>query len=94
MVGVGGPRRRISALSVRGRNGTSNAFAGRLPGQTRSRNPTYLITPPKHHHRLKDETNWHVDQVSPGVFLWTSPTGRTYLTVLEPYDYENDSPPY
>jgi hypothetical protein len=48
----------------------------------------------KHHHRLKDETNWHVDQVSPGVFLWTAPTGRTYLTVLELYDYENDAPPY
>ncbi len=30
------------------------------------------------HHRLKQLTGWTVTQPRPGVFEWTTPTGRTY----------------
>jgi hypothetical protein len=35
----------------------------------------------RHHHRAKHRRGgWNLDQPSPGVFIWTAPTGRTYTT--------------
>jgi hypothetical protein len=34
----------------------------------------------RHHHRLKHETLWRVEQDEHGVFTWTSPTGHIYIT--------------
>ncbi|WP_045880188.1 HNH endonuclease signature motif containing protein [Pseudofrankia sp. DC12] len=34
----------------------------------------------RHHHRAKHRANWQLDQPRPGVFVWTSPTGRAYTT--------------
>jgi hypothetical protein len=38
----------------------------------------------RHHHRLKHETRWSVQQGADGSFLWTSPTGHRYLVEPEP----------
>lgn len=32
----------------------------------------------RHHHRLKTHTSWELSQPEPGLFLWTSPTGRVH----------------
>lgn len=32
----------------------------------------------RRHHRLKTHTDWALHQPEPGLFLWTSPTGRTH----------------
>jgi hypothetical protein len=34
----------------------------------------------RHHHRLKHEKDWQLEQPAPGHFRWTSPTGRRYAT--------------
>lgn len=34
----------------------------------------------RHHHRLKHKADWTVTQPESGAFLFTSPTGRTYLS--------------
>jgi hypothetical protein len=39
----------------------------------------------RYHHRLKQAPGWHVSQPEPGVLVWTTPSGRTYTTVAEPY---------
>lgn len=31
-----------------------------------------------HHHRLKTHTSWSLSQPEPGLFIWTSPTGRVH----------------
>jgi hypothetical protein len=38
----------------------------------------------RHHHRLKHETDWTVRQERSGRFVWTSPTGRRYVTKPDP----------
>jgi len=38
----------------------------------------------RHHHRLKHETTWTVQQGEEARFSWTSPTGRRYATEAEP----------
>lgn len=40
----------------------------------------------RHHHRLKHEQPWHLEQPRPGHFRWTSPTGRRYETGTSPPD--------
>jgi hypothetical protein len=52
----------------------------------------------KHHHRMKHETDWQVEQLPDATFIWTSPTGHTYLVPPEPFlDHpppaEPDPPP-
>lgn len=32
------------------------------------------------HHRLKQRRGWKLTQTAPGIFTWTTPTGRTYST--------------
>jgi Domain of unknown function (DUF222) len=32
----------------------------------------------RHHHRLKHEAGWKLEQPTPGKFIWTSPLGHTY----------------
>jgi hypothetical protein len=32
------------------------------------------------HHILKHHPDWNLTQTQPGIFQWTTPTGRTYLT--------------
>lgn len=32
----------------------------------------------RNHHRLKTHTSWSLSQPEPGLFIWTSPTGRVY----------------
>jgi hypothetical protein len=32
------------------------------------------------HHRLKQHLGWSLIQSAPGIFAWTTPTGRTYTT--------------
>jgi hypothetical protein len=41
-----------------------------------------LATECRHHHRLKHETDWQLDNDpdDPGILTWTSPTGHTYTT--------------
>jgi hypothetical protein len=38
----------------------------------------------RHHHRLKHEKTWQLEQPAPGHFRWTSPTGRRYTTGSAP----------
>ncbi len=37
------------------------------------------------HHRLKQPYLWRLIQASPGVFQWTTPTGRTYVATPDPH---------
>jgi len=39
----------------------------------------------RRHHRIKQSPGWHLAQPSPGFFIWTTPSGRSYAT--EPADY-------
>jgi hypothetical protein len=32
----------------------------------------------RYHHQLKQHPRWQLDQTAPGIFTWTTPTGRTY----------------
>jgi hypothetical protein len=43
--------------------------------------------PPKcrHDHRLKQHPRWNAEQITPGTFRWTAPSGRQYTT--EPTRY-------
>jgi hypothetical protein len=34
----------------------------------------------RHHHRCKQAEGWLLDQPEPGVMIWTTPSGRRYLT--------------
>jgi len=34
----------------------------------------------RRHHQLKQHPRWHLKQIRPGVFTWTTPAGRTYTT--------------
>ncbi|WP_435748107.1 DUF222 domain-containing protein [Microbacterium sp. PMB16] len=45
-------------------------------GPTESANLGHLC---RRHHTLKHHTPWHVEQLEPGVYAWTSPAGRTYI---------------
>jgi hypothetical protein len=36
-------------------------------------------------HRLKQRPGWTLSQPEPGVFRWTTPAGRTYITRPDPY---------
>jgi len=48
----------------------------------------------RHHHRAKhtDGAGWKLEQPTPGVFRWTSPAGRTYLTDTTTNDEEAHLP--
>ncbi|WP_300682968.1 HNH endonuclease signature motif containing protein [Nocardioides sp.] len=46
------------------------------PGQTTSTNLAPLC---RHHHRLKTHSGWQYQHLEPGIYLWTSPAGRSYL---------------
>jgi hypothetical protein len=37
------------------------------------------------HHQLKQHPRWRLDQPAPGVFIWTTPAGRTYTVRPDPY---------
>jgi hypothetical protein len=37
------------------------------------------------HHQLKQHPRWRLDQPAPGVFVWTTPAGRTYTVGPDPY---------
>jgi hypothetical protein len=39
----------------------------------------------RHHHQCKQADGWHLAQPTPGVLVWTAPSGRTYTTTAEPY---------
>ena len=45
-------------------------------GETSSTNLGCLC---RHHHRLKTHTGWRYVRVGPSDYLWTSPTGLTFL---------------
>jgi hypothetical protein len=49
---------------------------GGPPGQTATDNLACLC---RLHHRMKTHGGWTYTMVEPGVFLWTSPHGYTYL---------------
>jgi hypothetical protein len=34
----------------------------------------------RYHHRMKHDGGWTLEQPKPGLFIWTSPAGRTYTT--------------
>ncbi|WP_436491937.1 DUF222 domain-containing protein [Actinokineospora sp. HUAS TT18] len=36
------------------------------------------------HHKLKDQPGWHLRQPRPGLFRWTTPTGRTHTVGQDP----------
>jgi hypothetical protein len=46
----------------------------------------------RHHHRLKHETTWRVEQCHE-VFTWTSPTGRKYTRTPDPLVGHPERPP-
>jgi Domain of unknown function (DUF222) len=37
------------------------------------------------HHRLKQHLCWHLEQPAPGVLTWTTPAGRKYTVIPDPY---------
>lgn len=37
------------------------------------------------HHQLKQHFRWRLVQATPGVFQWTAPSGRSYMTVPDPH---------
>jgi Domain of unknown function (DUF222) len=45
-----------------------------------------LGPPCRHHHRTKQAPGWKLEQPEPGVFHWTTPSGRTYETRPTRYD--------
>jgi hypothetical protein len=45
-----------------------------------------LGPPCRHHHRTKQALGWKLEQFEPGVFRWTTPSGRTYETRPTRYD--------
>jgi len=49
---------------------------GGPPGQTSTDNLAPLC---RLHHRMKTHGGWTYTMVEPGVFLWTSPHGHTWL---------------
>jgi hypothetical protein len=76
-------------------------------GQTTESNLGILC---RHHHRLKHEGGWRLEQPARGYFVWTSPAGATYrvgpeLTIVDttpppaplpqqPRELEYDDPPF
>jgi hypothetical protein len=42
--------------------------------------------PCRHHHRTKQAPGWQLEQPAPGIFRWTTPSGRTYQTRPTRYD--------
>ena len=34
----------------------------------------------RRHHRVKQARGWRLEQPVPGVFAWTTPSGRIYIT--------------
>jgi hypothetical protein len=42
--------------------------------------------PCRHHHRAKQAPGWKLEQPEPGVFRWTTPSGRIYETRPTRYD--------
>ncbi len=83
------PQQPNAATSRRGNRCVSSPGAACPPGTATSTTPT---TTPKavrthphnlgplcrHHHRLKHEAGWKLEQPTPGTFTWTSPLGHTY----------------
>jgi uncharacterized protein DUF222 len=45
-----------------------------------------LGPPCRHHHRAKQAPGWTLEQPEPGVFRWTTPSGRVYETRPTRYD--------
>jgi hypothetical protein len=37
------------------------------------------------HHRLKQRPGWQLAQPAPGIFVWTTPAGRTYTQTPDTY---------
>lgn len=50
-------------------------------GQTKDRNLAPLC---RHHHRVKDEGGWRLEQMLPWVFRWRSPLGHSYQVEVDP----------
>jgi hypothetical protein len=46
----------------------------------------------RHHHRLKGEGGWTLEQPRPGVFLWSSADGRAYRNDTTTNDSEGNLP--
>jgi hypothetical protein len=56
----------------------------------------------RYHHRMKHDGGWTLEQPQPGLYIWTSPAGRTYTTdhttsteetlPTEPLDVQTDDP--
>ena len=46
----------------------------------------------RHHHRCKQSEGWHLEQPEPGVLYWTTPAGRHYRTVPDPYPSPDPHP--
>jgi len=40
----------------------------------------------RRHHRCKQARGWRLEQPAPGVFRWTTPSGRSYTTTPTVYD--------
>jgi hypothetical protein len=35
----------------------------------------------RHHHRCKQAQGWRLEQPEPGILIWHTPSGRTYVTM-------------
>ena len=42
--------------------------------------------PCRHHHRVKQAPGWTLEQPEPGIFRWTTPSGRVYTTYPTVYE--------
>ncbi|HEV3291755.1 MAG TPA: hypothetical protein VG123_22480, partial [Streptosporangiaceae bacterium] len=39
----------------------------------------------RHHHRAKQAEEWRLEQPEPGVLIWHTPSGRSYITTPTRY---------
>jgi hypothetical protein len=44
-----------------------------------------LVPLGRRHYQAKEAPGWHLSQPEPGLLTWTTPSGRRYTTVPEPY---------
>ncbi len=37
------------------------------------------------HHIIKHHPDWKLEQLAPGIFRWTTPSGRTFTAIPDTY---------
>src|ERR1039457_5748532 len=76
----------VMAELIRRRPSTQAEFEHNVPYEADGRTCLCNGGPKcRHEHRLKQHPGWNVEQITPGTFCWTAPSGRQYTT--EPTRY-------